>query len=58
MINIGNVLFDPEKVAYVCENPDKQGEIIVAFDGGAKLIFEGDEAREVWKFFDDKGWKE
>lgn len=54
-VRINNVLLDPAKVLYLRQDGRK---VVVVFDGGERLEFEGPEAAEVWAAFDDdKGWR-
>lgn len=56
MIEIANILIDETKVSAVISHPDKR-EVRVILDNGKELIFDGPEASEAWKAFDNEGRK-
>lgn len=58
MKKINNVLFDPARVTWMHYDSDKL-KVRVHFEDGSDLYFDGSEATEVWREFDDEpGWRE
>lgn len=49
---INNVILDKEKVVCLIQDPQGEHRVVVWFDSGDKVTFEGSEAALVWQEFD------
>ena len=52
-IRINNIVLDKSRVLWLQYDPADNRRVIVRFIDGENVIFEGDEAVEIWKVFDD-----
>lgn len=58
-VRINNLIFNPDRIVYVWQDPKDINKISMVFDTGQTQKFEGAEAADIWRFFDEKsGWKE
>lgn len=57
-ITVNNVILDKEKVVCIIQDDKGAHRVTVWFNDGRELTFEGSEAAELWRHFDDGGWKE
>ena len=51
-IRINNIILDKSRVLWLQYDPEDNRRVIVRFIDGENVIFQGDEAIEVWKVFD------
>lgn len=55
---VNNVLFDPAKVVYLMQDEKDVNKVTILFDNGERLECKGAEAAQMWKHFDEGGWRE
>ena len=53
-IKVNNIIFDRDRVVWLQYDPEDNRRVIVRFIDGQDVIFQGDEAIEVWKVFDNE----
>jgi hypothetical protein len=52
-VKVSNIILDKSRVLWLQYDPADNRRVIVRFIDGENVIFEGDEAVEIWKVFDD-----
>ena len=53
-VKVSNIILDKSRVLWLQYDPADNRRVIVRFIDGQDVIFQGDEAIEVWKVFDNE----